>query len=153
MGRVLKIVGVVFAVLVVIVGLWATDNFIYPFKSVSPNYSDVEAAFAKLQFPAEWKEISSSENRGIHGRDCDPFNTAGCFHKTGSLSVPDNLSNDDVKAFMIASGCPGVVVSEFTYGGEEKRSFGFNCGLGNGVQLGASLRGPEASLSVTVKTY
>lgn len=153
MSQRLKVIAVFTGVILVLFGLWVTDNFIYPLKAQSPNYSDVEAAFAKLQFPSDWVETARSENRGMFGRGCDMFNDSGCFHKSKTFKVPENMTNEQVKAFLIISGCPGVVVNEFTYDGETKKSFGFNCALSGGVQLGASLKGPESTLSVTAKTY
>lgn len=153
MKKAFKIISAVVGLLVLLIGLWVVNNFVYPFQSVHPNYSDVEAAFAKLQFPSDWREISSSENRGLHGRGCDFLNNAGCFHKGKTFSVPERVTKDNLKQLLIDSGCLGTVESEFTYDGDAKPSFNLECGLSGGVRLGATIRGPESKVSVTVRTY
>ncbi len=100
---------VVVGVVVALFGLWFTDNFVYPLKSESPNYSDVERAFAKLQFPTDWVEVSSSENKGMFGRGCNMFNDSGCFHKSRTFKVSETTTAEDVKKVLLAAGCPGVV--------------------------------------------
>lgn len=154
MKRYLKVTGIIAAMLFVIVGLWAVDNFYYPLKSESPNYADVEKAFARLQFPSDWKEISSSQNKGLFGRGCDPLNDSGCFHIGKTFSVPDNASSDDVKKIIIESGlCPGVVETDITQQGEVKPSKNLSCGVGGSINLGADFIGPKSEAYVSVKTY
>lgn len=154
MKQYLKVTGVIAIVLAVFVGLWAVDNFYYPFKSESPNYSDVERAFAKLQFPADWKEISSSENRGLFGRGCDPLNDSGCFHKGKSFKVPEGFTSEGLKNVIIQSGlCSAVVENDITQSGESKPSFNMNCGTDNSINVGADLIGTNSEVYVSVKTY
>lgn len=153
MKKPIKTILIILGIFILLTVYWTVDNFIYPVKPVHPNYTDVDKAFAKLQFPSDWKEISSAENHGLHGRDCDPFNNSGCFHKSKKFTVNDSTSNDRIKEFMMTSGCVEVSESEFTYSGEQKRSFSFSCQLQNRVKLGVTLRGPESSLNVTTKTY
>lgn len=108
MSQGVKKVLVVLGVVVVFITLTAIDNFTYPFKAESPNFSDVERAFSRLQFPSGWVEISTSENRGLHGRGCDPFNDSGCFHKSKTFKVSAETTAEDVKKVLLAAGCPGV---------------------------------------------
>ena len=153
MKRVLKYIGIGLGIFILLAGIWVTDNFIYQFKSDKTNYSDVEKAFAKLQFPTDWKEIDSSENKGLHGRGCDPLNDAGCFHKSKTFNIPANLSTEDVKAFLIAGGCPGVTITPGGYSEDLKPSYDFNCGTTEGIDYVASLNGPKAQLYVGTSTY
>lgn len=153
MKKALKYIGIALGVFILIAGIWVTDNFIYPFKADTPNYSDVEKAFAKLQFPADWKEISSSENKGLHGRGCDPLNDAGCFHKSKTFSVPDNLTVDEIKKVLSEGGCPGITTIPGGYKSDVKPSFDFSCGTTLGVEYVASLDGPKAQLYVGTNTY
>lgn len=154
MKKAFKIIGIIVAVFVMLAALWITDNFVYPFKSVSPNYSDVERAFAKLQFPSDWEQISSSENRGIHGRDCDPLNGSGCFHKSRTFKVPEGVTSEDIKRVILDSGlCAGVVEVDITQKDETKPSKNLACGAGGSISLGADFIGPKSEAYVSVKTY
>jgi len=55
----------VFGVFVALLGLAYIHLAVYPFTSQKPNFADVERVFNKMQFPSDWQEISSSENRGV----------------------------------------------------------------------------------------
>lgn len=153
MKKPLRTILVIVGVLVLLIGYWGVDNFVYPIKAVHPNYSDVEQAFSKLQFPADWKEISSSENKGLHGRDCDPSNTAGCFHKSKTFKAPENTSAQDVEALLTATGCGAVITSDFTAGGDTKPSTNLECSFGGGLGYSASLEGPKAEVYVSANTF
>ena len=148
-----KKVFVVSGVLLTLIGLWFVNGFLYPLRADSPNYSDVERAFAKLQFPSDWVEVSSSQNSGMFGRGCDRFNDAGCFHKSKTFKVPEATTKDQAKAFLISAGCPGIVESEFTSLGEAKPSFNLECAKSGGIRLGSTIYGSESQVSVTVRTY
>lgn len=152
MKRALKVFGIGLLVISLFVGAWVVDNLIYPFQSENPNFSDVEKAFAKLQFPSDWQEISSSENRGLHGRGCSPLNDAGCFHKSMTLKVPDMVSLDDVKTVFISAGCESVATDNYSYVGESKESTNFRCTIGNNVFYSSGLRGPTSELYVSATT-
>jgi hypothetical protein len=152
----LQITITIVGVLVLLVGYWLTDNFIYPIKSVHPNYSDVEQSFSKLQFPADWKEISSSENKGLHGRDCDPFNNAGCFHKSKTFKVNDSKSaKTNIEEMFKELGCDNVL-DEPTYEGNSnttpKTASNLSCKIKGGVILGASTSQQRGEVSVGVST-
>lgn len=153
MKTVLMRIGIVAGIFLLLFGVWFIDNAVYPFRAVHPNYSDVDKAFAQLQFPADWQEISSSENRGIRGRACDPLNSSGCFHKRKIFKVSENYTVDQLKQFFIQNGCPGVVEDEYSYGGEERKSYNLSCGLNGGVRLSGNLRGPDSKVSVTTATH
>ncbi len=153
MKRGLKITAIIAAVLFVIVGLWAVDNFYYPFKSESPNYADVEKAFARLQFPADWKEVNSSENKGLFGRGCDPLNDSGCFHKSKTFSIPESTTIEEVKKVVADSGlCTGLVVSQPLYKQEAKPTNNYECGVGNGVKIDGTFRGLRGEVYLAVST-
>lgn len=152
MKRALKVIGLVTLVVVLLAGIWVTDNLIYPFKSESPNYSDVEKAFAKLQFPSEWQEISSSENRGLHGRGCNPLNDAGCFHKNTIFKVDDTNAKEIVKSMFLESGCEGVSEKPYTNNPTDDPSYNLFCTIGNNVNYSANISGVEPKVSVTAST-
>ena len=119
MKRALKVTGIVFGVLFALIAIWWFNAAVYPFTSKSPNFKDVETEFAKLQFPSDWKEISSSENKGIAGRQCDYFDASGCFHKGKTFNLGDNSSLAEVKDFYLKSGCKTVSETDFSYKDEE----------------------------------
>lgn len=147
-----KFFGVIIGVPALIIGLLLVNAFIYPFSSKNPNFSDVEQAFSKLQFPADWQETSSSENRGIAGRGCDPFNSSGCFYKDKKFK----FSSDPVvaiKEIFSKAGCETVSQSEFTYKGEQQRSYSFRCTPGSNIYYTASLKGPESTINVGAQTF
>lgn len=157
MKKVLKLTGITAAVLFVIIGLAAVDNFYYPFSAVSPNFSDVEKAFAKLEFPADWKEISSSENRGLHGRGCDPLNDSGCFHKSKIFTVTDiNDTKLKIKELFSAQGCASISEGQ-TYEGNSNQTpktvSEFSCTIKGGVRLSASVSQQQSQIYVGAKTY
>ena len=148
-----KKVFVVSGVLLTLVGLWFVNGFVYPLRADSPNYSDVERAFAKLQFPSDWVEVNSSQNSGMFGRGCDRFNAAGCFHKSKTFKVPDTIKAEDVKKVLLNAGCPGVIERDIGYGGDSRPSQSLQCSKGGGVNYEASHRGPTSEVYVGAKTY
>ena len=153
MKRAFKIIGIVTLGFVLLAGIWVTDNLVYPFRSETPNYSDVESAFNTLQFPSEWQEIDSSENRGLHGRGCNPLNDAGCFHKSKTFKVPDETSIESLKSFIVTSNyCEGVSVSELDYAEQAKKTYNYECGIGDGLEISGTLRGPKNELSFFISS-
>ena len=148
-----KKVFVVSGVLLTLVGLWFVNGFVYPLRADSPNYSDVERAFAKLQFPSDWVEVKSSQNSGMFGRGCDRFNAAGCFHKSKTFKVPDTIKAEDVKKVLLNAGCPGVIERDITQTGESKTSYNMQCSLGGGISFGLDHLGPKTEVYVSAKTY
>jgi hypothetical protein len=152
----LQVIIVILGVLVVLFGIGFIDTFVYPLHSDRPNYSDVEKTFAKLQFPSDWKEVDSSENRGIHGRGCDPFNDSGCFHKNKTFKVDDTqAARVSLKEIFTSLGCTNVD-DEATYEGNSnatpKTATNLSCRLSNGVVLGASISQQRGELSVGAST-
>lgn len=156
MKKALKTIGIIFAALVVIVGLWVTNNFIYPFTADDPNFTDVEAAFAKLEFPSDWQEISSSENRGIAGRGCDPFNSSGCFSKNRTFKVVNTEEAiNSVKGIFERSGCIGIDeknVPEGNSSTDPKTATNISCQPQSGITYSASSSLQRGQMSVTAKT-
>lgn len=153
MRKGLKVASLIGGVLIVAVGLWFTDNFVYPFKASNPNYSDVEAAFSKLQFPSDWKEISSSENRGLHGRGCDPVNSSDCFSKSKTFKIPETTTKDEVSRVLLSVGCTGLSEKDISQSNEKEQSINLSCSVGNGINIGSDLLGPNSEVYVSVKTY
>lgn len=94
------------------VGFWFINNFVYPFVADSPNFSDVERVFNRMQFPAEWAEIKSSENKGMFGRSCPIEPGSKCFHKGKRYKVPVNTSPDTIEAILKQAGCEQVSFDE-----------------------------------------
>lgn len=154
MSKRAQIITIVIAVPVVLVGLMFVHQYVYPIFPVNPNFSDVEKAFAKLQFPSDWQEISSSENRGLHGRGCDPLNDSGCFHKSKTFKLPEGNTLDNIKTVITASGlCSDLVISSPLYKDQEIPTNNYECGAGDGLSIGGTYRGPDNEVSITVRTY
>ncbi len=153
MSTPVKFFGVILGVPALIIGLLLVNAFIYPFSSKNPNFSDVEQAFSKLQFPSDWQEISSSENRGIAGRGCDPFNSSGCFSKRKVFSVPINVGSTQVSQVLKQSGCESISIEEYKYNDTDKPSYNFRCTIGSNVFYSGNLSGTENRVSISSSTY
>lgn len=149
----LKFFGVLLGVPAIVIGLLLVNAFIYPFSSKNPNYADVEQAFAKLQFPSEWQEISSSENRGIAGRGCDPFNSSGCFHKRKTFSVPSSTTTVEVSQALKSAGCVDVSIEGYKYNDTDKSSYNLRCAVDGGIIYSSNLSGTENHVSIGSSTY
>lgn len=104
----LKVGGVVF----VLIALFVINVAYYPFFTSHPNYSDVERVFNKMQFPSDWQEIRSSENRGIAGRACPIESESKCYHKSKAFKVAEKTSMDTIEAVLKQTGCPIVAIKE-----------------------------------------
>jgi hypothetical protein len=154
MSTPVKFFGVLLGVPALILGVLYINTYVYPFSSKHPNYADVEQAFSKLQFPAEWQEISSRENRGIAGRGCDPFNSSGCFHKSKTFKLPSTATEDEVKNIFTDAGCKSVSMTDTTQQGETKKSYSLRCSIGSkGVYIVGSYRGLKSEAYVSTSTY
>jgi len=94
-------------VLLIIAGV--VNVFFYPFTSAKPNFSDVERVFNKIVVPADWVEISISENRGIAGRACPIEPGTACFHKGARYSLAGGADVvSAVQNVFGTSGCENV---------------------------------------------
>lgn len=113
MKKVLQIAGIIIGIIFFLVGL-IMANQIYPFRADNPNFSHVEAAFSRLEFPGDWQKTDESENRGRSGRACDPFNNSGCFHKSAKFKVRDAIEarNQVRELFLKQPGCTKVIAKE-----------------------------------------
>lgn len=147
------IIGIIIGLPVLLVGLWIVDTSIYPLTSDDPNYADVETAFAKLDFPSDWQEINSTENKGIAGRGCDYFNSSGCFHKSKTFKISESTTETNIKNFFERSGCSDVVSREVTQRGEQKPSYNFRCMIEPSVYLSGTYRGLENEAYISIATY
>jgi hypothetical protein len=96
------------SVVVILIVLSVINLFVYPFKSSQPNFADVERVFNKIMIPADWVEISSSENRGIAGRACPIEPGTACFHKGTRFTVPSSIPVETIQEVYSSSGCPAV---------------------------------------------
>lgn len=152
MKRTWIILGTVIGIPVLLIGLWIVHTSIYPFTSKDPNFADVDAAFSKLQFPADWQEISSTENKGIAGRGCDYFDSSGCFHKSKTFKIPETITVDDVKKVLQNVGCGTVNVTDNTKDGENEKSYSLRCTQGK-INFAGSFRGPENEAYIVARTY
>lgn len=157
MSRALKIIALVAAIPIVIFGLITINLFVYPFQSKQPNFKDVETAFAKLQFPAEWQEISSSENRGLHGRGCDFFDSSGCFHKGKTFKVKDVTEAKDVvkELIKVQGGCADISEEAIPEGNSNTDSLtatSMKCVTADGVAYMASTSMKRGEVGVTATT-
>ena len=103
-GKRLVVTAVVVAIIIV---LSIINLFVYPLKSSQPNFADVERVFNKIEIPADWVEISSSENSGIAGRAC-PIESSGCFSIGKRFNVPSNIAIETIQSVYDDSGCPAV---------------------------------------------
>lgn len=141
-------VGVVFLIFVV---AWV-NAFVYPFRSVKPNYSDVEKVFARLQVPSSWKMIEHSENRGMFGRGCPIESSSVCFHKSATYTVPANVSDDVVKNVYKSLGCSAVASRDNSpVGGDSYTNF--ECTTDGLKVTGDTIRKSEGwTVSVIVST-
>lgn len=132
-GRRLVIAAIVVVIFIV---LSIVNLFVYPFKSSQPNFADVERVFSKIEIPADWVEISSSENSGIAGRAC-PIESDGCFSMLREFTVPDSTSEVLVAGMLEKSGCQNVSYEEHSPIGGDKYTT-FICTT-NAIRVEASL--------------
>ncbi len=145
------ILGIIIGLPILLIGLFFINSAVYPFTSKDPNFADVEAAFSKLQFPSDWQEIKSTENRGIAGRQCYQFNSSGCFHKSKTFKVSTDVSLDEVEGFFKSSGCQTVSRSDATQEGESKMTTNLRCDIGK-LELSGTYRGPESEVYISLST-
>lgn len=154
MNRKRTILGVIIGLPILLIGLWIFHTSIYPFTSKDPNFADVESAFSKLQFPADWQEIGNSENKGIAGRGCDTFNASGCFHKSKTFKIPEATTVEDVKRVLESGGCISISVVENTKDSENERSQDLSCTLNESrVNIVGTFEGPENEAYISANTY
>ena len=148
-GRRLVIIASVIMVLIV---LTIINFFVYPFQSAKPNFADVERVFNKIVIPADWVEISSSENRGIAGRACPIEPGSACFHKGTRFTVPSGLTVEAAQGVFDDSGCPIVAFTRSEpIGGDPYTNF--SCSI-EGLEVSGTLIEQESGreLSVYVST-
>jgi hypothetical protein len=126
--------------------------FVYPLRASNPNFSDVERVFSKLEFPADWQEIDSSENRGWYGRVC-PIEGSGCFSKTTTRKISDDDSIEQAKLVLVTGGCSAVGVVDNTPKGSEKRKYRLECSAPGGINIGSDLDYEDQEIYISVRTY
>ncbi len=135
-------------VLLIIVGV--VDLFFYPLKSAKPNFSDVERVFNKIVVPADWVEISSSENRGIAGRAC-PIESSGCFGKSKRFSLDPGTPVENIEHVYESSGCPNASATEDNQSGGVA-PIRFLCSI-DGLTVGGDYYRDLKEISVHVRSY
>jgi len=111
---VLKKLGLLWLIGIILLGLGYVNMAVYPFATSRPNYSDVERVFNKMQFPGDWQEIRSSENRGIAGRACPIESESACYHKSKTFKVPDTTQKNIIEAVLNSAGCQAVSFTDST---------------------------------------
>lgn len=101
---------IVFAVVlpILLATLLIINWFVYPFVSAKPNFADVEAVYNKMVVPADWVKKGEGANKGIAGRQC-PIESDGCFSKSAEFSVPNTVTESDIKKVYESMGCVSVV--------------------------------------------
>lgn len=112
----------------IFIAITFVNLFVYPLRASNPNFSDVERVFSTLEFPADWKEIDSSENSGWYGRVC-PIEGSGCFSKGKRFTVPLGTTKDQVKEVFKTSGCPVVGEYELRYEDEKRIATNLECSI------------------------
>lgn len=150
MRKAVKVTGISFGIVVLLGSILFVHWFVYPFVADKPNYSDVERVFNRMQFPSDWKEVSSSENRGIAGRQCPAESESACFHKNKEFSLTDSTKMDDVKKIFISAGCNSVSVTDNSSERESSKSV-MQCSS-EGLTIGADyVEGKYLSVTVYSK--
>lgn len=147
----LKTVGISLGIVFFLAGLLFVHVFIYPFTVAKPNFSDVEQTFNKMQFPADWQQIDSSQNAGLAGRRCPIEPESACFHKSKTFKLPASVTIEDVKTIMAQTGCSSIAVSDNTAVDSEKIKKNLNCLVGS-ISVAASFRDSERELYVGIVT-
>lgn len=157
MKIILKVLGVIVGIIFFLVGL-IMANQIYPFRADNPNFSHVEAAFSKLEFPSDWQKTDESENRGRSGRACDPFNNSGCFHERYRFKVKDVIEarNQVRELFLKQPGCTNVTaeqVNERNTSDSPLTAANIECKTPQGLTYSSSSSLIAGEISVGVSTY
>lgn len=145
--RLVIIVGLV--VLFIVVGV--INLFVYPFQSAKPNFADVERVFNKIEIPADWVEIDSSENRGIAGRACPIEPGTTCFHKSKTFTVPAGVNVEMVETVLLSSGCPSVGVVDNSYIDAPDTKYRFECSI-EALDIGGDLNMNDGQVYVSART-
>lgn len=135
---------------VLFIVLGVINLFVYPFKSAKPNFADVERVFNKIEIPADWVEISSSENRGIAGRAC-PIEGSGCFSKGKRFTLSTDAPFEDLASVYESSGCPTAAVSEDNQT-EGVPPIRFLCSV-DGLTVGGDYYRDTKEITVNVLSY
>jgi len=157
MKIVLKVLGIIVGIIFFLVGLVIADEK-YPFKADNPNFSHVDAAFSKLEFPSDWQKTEESENRGRSGRACDAFNASGCFHKSVDFKVKDVIEarNQVRELFLKQPGCTNVTaeqVNERNTSDSPLTAANIECKTPQGLTYYSSSSLMDGDISVGVSTY
>jgi len=151
MKKFFKAVGILAGIFVAIIAVWIFHNSVYPLTTTHPNFSDVERVFNKMQFPGGWKEIDSSENRGVAGRLCPIESSTKCYHKRKLFKVENNTTQQYLGTIIKTTGCPSVSYSDEMVGGGTPYS-NYTCSI-EGLTVSGTLykrpSGWEASFSVS----
>lgn len=144
------VITAVAVVLLIVAG--AVNFFVYPFTSAQPNFADVERVFNKIEVPADWVEVSSSENRGIAGRAC-PIESSGCFSKSTTFNAPTGTTPEIVQAILGLTGCPLPEPVKTDLGDGRDDSYKLTCSI-KGFEAVGNIRNLEDATEIflTVRT-
>ena len=145
----LKKLGVLWLIGIVLTGAAYINMAVYPFSTEHPNFSDVERVFNRMQFPSDWQEVKSSENRGVAGRYCPFESSSACYHKSKTFRVPAGTLDKEVEKLLKETGCPIVSISVSTPIGAEPYS-SFKCSA-EGLEISGEIEHknePEVYISI-----
>lgn len=138
-------------VLVFIFGTLYINFSVYPFTSQKPNFADVERVFNRMQFPAEWQEIRSSENRGIAGRRCPIEPGSACFHKGKTFAIPSDIKNVLIEEVIKQSRCDSVgFTRQKPIGGDPYTNF--TCSA-EGLEISGTIYERQGKWEISVTVY
>ncbi|MEK7471706.1 MAG: hypothetical protein AAB624_00485 [Patescibacteria group bacterium] len=146
-----RLVFVAVAVILLIVA-GVVNFFVYPFTSAQPNFADVERVFNKIEIPADWVEIDSSENSGIAGRAC-PIESSGCFHRSVTSNAPLSTTPEQVQAILGLTDCPLPEPQRLDLGDGNDNSYKLICSI-EGLEVVGNIRylDDAAEIFITVRT-
>lgn len=127
MTKTVKVILIATGISLFLAGFFVVDQFFFPLTASPPYFSDVEAAFKKIQIPPDWQQIESSENRGIRGKRCPIESESTCFSKSSKYAVGNVVSIEDVKKVFQTSGCPVVSTNIVDYKDMRRTAYNLVC--------------------------
>lgn len=125
--------------------------FVYPLKSASPNFKDVETVFNSIKIPNDWVVVDQSENRGIAGRQCPIESDIVCFSKSKTFKVDYDLSNEMIVNVFKTSGCGSVSVTDLREYEKGLYSKDYVCMSGL-VYVSGTLKDTKDGQTVSIRT-
>lgn len=149
-SKILKRLVVLFGTGMIVLTAGYYGMMYYPPFSQDPNFTDVERVFNRMQFPSEWVEIDSSENRGYGGRVCPIESGTRCFHKSKRFKVEKNLNITKLEKVMNSSCAPIKQDRRVPVGGDPYTNF--SCST-EGLELSGTLYERSGVWELSVSIY